>query len=449
MMFRKETEFQETEIGKLPKGWKIKRLGEIAKIVNGVNFPLKLQGKKNGKYPFIKVNDMNNSYKYIFNAENYVDDEDLPKLKAKPFPKNTIIFPKIGMAIRLNKYRILGTDALFDNNTAGIITNENVAYYEFIYYYLQGNVDLITLANTTTVPAISKSRLEGLYIPLPPLEEQKRIADILSMIDSGIEIVDRAVAKLEGMKRVLLNELLTGRIRVREENGKLTFYKETEFQDTEIGEIPKEWNVVSLEDVSLTIRTGPFGSQLKKSELSESGIKVYTQENVLKNDFSLGNLYISYDKFEQLKNMEVKPGDVLLTIRGSIGYSAVFPEGAERGIIHTNLAYIRVKISLLSPKYLSLLINYHSSIKSQLITLSSATTLGALYAKNIKKIKIPLPPLHEQQKIVEILSMIDKAIELYRKEKERLLRLKRGLMSVLLTGRVRVIGDVKNVGVVT
>jgi len=146
--------------------------------------------------------------------------------------------------------------------------------------------------------------------------------------------------------------------------------------------------------------------------------------------------------------MEVKPGDVLLTIRGSIGYSAVFPEGAERGIIHTNLAYIRVKIGLLSPKYLSLLINYHSSIKSQLITLSSATTLGALYAKNIKKIKIPLPPLHEQQKIVEILSMIDKAIELYRREKERFLRLRRGLMGVLLTGRVRVVSDVRDVGVV-
>jgi type I restriction enzyme S subunit len=212
-----------------------------------------------------------------------------------------------------------------------------------------------------------------------------------------------------------------------------------EFRDTEIGRIPKNWEVVSLEDVSLKIRTGPFGSQLKKSELSESGLKVYTQENILKNDFSLGNLYINYEKFERgLKTMEVKPGDVLLTIRGSTGCSAVFPEGAERGIIHTNLAYVRVKRSLLLPKYLSLLINDYPLVKSQVTTLSSATTLGALYARSIKKIKIPLPPLQEQLKITEILSATDKKLEIEKNEKAKLERIKQGLMDLLLTGKIRV-----------
>ena len=441
MMFRKETEIQETEIGEIPKDWKIERLGHLINYVKGKK-PKKLYDKK--------INENNLPY---LTAE-YMRGLETPKwCDPKEDPNVIKVNSDDIIMIWDGSYAghvFTGYNGALASTMIKIIPKYNNLDKKFMYYYLTISFQILRGTTIGTgVPHINKKIFEELYIPLPPLEEQKRIADILSMIDSGIEIVDRAVAKLEGMKRVLLNELLTGRIRVREENGKLTFHKETEFQDTEIGEIPKEWNVVSLEDVSLTIRTGPFGSQLKKSELSESGIKVYTQENVLKNDFSLGNLYISYDKFEQLKNMEVKPGDVLLTIRGSIGYSAVFPEGAERGIIHTNLAYIRVKISLLSPKYLSLLINYHSSIKSQLITLSSATTLGALYAKNIKKIKIPLPPLHEQQKIVEILSMIDKAIELYRKEKERLLRLKRGLMSVLLTGRVRVIGDVKNVGIVT
>jgi restriction endonuclease S subunit/predicted nucleic acid-binding protein len=211
-----------------------------------------------------------------------------------------------------------------------------------------------------------------------------------------------------------------------------------EFKDTEIGKIPEDWEVVNLENGSLRIRTGHFGSQLKKSELSESGVKVYTQENILKNDFSLGNLYVSYDKFEKLKTMEVKPGDVLLTIRGSTGCSAVFPEGAERGIIHTNLAYIRVKRSLLLPEYLSLLINDYPLVKSQIITLSSATTLGALYAKHIKKIKIPLPPLQEQQKIVKILSNTNKKLEIERNEKAKLERIKQGLMDLLLTGKIRI-----------
>jgi type I restriction enzyme S subunit len=246
------------------------------------------------------------------------------------------------------------------------------------------------------------------------------------MFDKAIQKTNEIVAKTEQLKKGLMEELLTKGIGHKE------------FKDTEIGRIPKEWEVVSLEDVSLKIRTGPFGSQLKKSELSESGLKVYTQENILKSDFSLGNLYIRYEKFERLKTMEVKPGDVLLTIRGSTGYSAVFPEGAERGIIHTNLAYVRVKRSLLLPKYLSLLINDYPLVKSQVTTFSSATTLGALYAKSIKKIIIPLPPLQEQLKITEIFSAINKKLEIEKNEKAKLERIKQGMMDLLLTGKIRV-----------
>ena len=454
MMFRKET-----EIGEFPKDWEVRRLNGIAELRRGLSYSSKEKSVDEipDGYLFLTLNSVKEGGGLKEDGWTWIKSD---RLKERHFVKEgdiVIANTDIGM----QRGHILGAPvivhfpelykkdkAVFSMDLSKLLLKVSNVDVNFLFYYLSFVQPLARKYHTGT--GVWHLNLDSwardLLIPLPPLEEQKRIANILSMIDSGIEAVDRAIAKLERVKRVLMNELLTGRIRVREENGKLTFYKETEFKDAEIGEIPKEWEVVSLEDVSLTIRTGPFGSQLKKSELSESGIKVYTQENVLKNDFSLGNLYISYNKFEQLKNMEVKPGDVLLTIRGSIGYSAVFPEGAERGIIHTNLAYIRVKIGLLSPKYLSLLINYHSSIKSQLITLSSATTLGALYAKNIKKIKIPLPPLHEQQKIVEILSMIDKAIELYRREKERFLRLRRGLMGVLLTGRVRVVSDVRDVG---
>jgi len=211
------------------------------------------------------------------------------------------------------------------------------------------------------------------------------------------------------------------------------FYREASFKETLMGKIPKDWKFAFLDEVSDEIRTGPFGSQLKKIELSKSGVKVYTQENVLKRNFSAGNLRISKAKFEKLKKMEVKPGDVLITIRGTTGTSAVFPEDAEKGIIHTNLAIIRTKKGLLSPEYLSFLINDFSLIKFQIRGLSSATTLGALYAKQIRKIKIPLPPVSEQKKIVEILSTVDKAIQKTDEIIAKIERLKKGLIQELLT----------------
>jgi len=443
MMFRKETEFQETEIGKLPKGWKIKRLGEIAKIVNGVNFPLKLQGKKNGKYPFIKVNDMNNSHKYIFNAENYVDDEDLPKLRARPFPKNTIIFPKIGMAIRLNKYRILGTDALFDNNTAGIITNENVAYYEFIYYYLQGNVDLITLANTTTVPSISKSRLEGLYIPLPPLEEQKSIADILSTVDSGIETVDRAVARLERMKRVLMNELLTGRIRVREENGKLTFYKETEFQETEIGEMPKDWKIEKLKNIVIKAKMGGTPRSTVR-EYWGGDIPFAKVEDITSSHKYLFKTSTTITKLGlENSNAWIIPKDsLLITIYGTLGAVAI-----NKIELATNQAIVGIipRKDIVDVEYLYYWYSFFQPNWNKYVKKSTQPNLTLAIVTNSK---LPLPSIKEQKRIADVLSTIDSSIELYYKEKEELLRLRRGLMGVLLTGRVRVVSDVRDVGVV-
>jgi type I restriction enzyme S subunit len=613
---------------------------------------------------------MNNSYKYIYTAENYVDDNDLVKLKARPYPPNTIIFPKIGMAVRLNKYRILRLEALFDNNIAGVIINDKLAYYEFIYYYLQGKIDLMSLASMTTVPSITKTKLENIPIPYPsiheqrriaeilstvdrvievvdagvvrleglkkalmrelltgrirvreengklvfnketdfqeteigkiprewkivylgelfefqrglsyrkndlsstrtsirfvtindlekeggwkhngepvylsdgfkgkiekkhvvdagdlliaitdmskgfiigaplyinedlrsqgeilvysmdlvklqpkrqvnalfyyyqlswsevrkrmkslargtnvlhldlnsakriklvepPLDEQQRIAEILSTVDRVIESVDVAIARLEGLKRALMRELLTGRIRVREENGKLVFYRETEFQDTEIGKIPREWSLAKLEEMAKII-TGPFGSQLKKSELTNHGIKVYMQENVLERNFEIGNLYISEEKFKELKNFEVMPDDVLLTIRGTIGKSIKVPTGIAKGIIHTNLAIIRLEKKEVLPDFVELVFNESEILMKQVRRIHSATTLPALYGRTLKQIKIMLPPLNEQKVVIGISSIIDRAIGLYRGERASLDRLKCGLMNLLLTGKIRV-----------
>jgi type I restriction enzyme S subunit len=234
-----------------------------------------------------------------------------------------------------------------------------------------------------------------------------------------------------------MRELLTGRIRVREENGKLVFYRETEFQDTEIGKIPREWSLAKLEEMAKII-TGPFGSQLKKSELTNHGIKVYTQENVLERNFEIGNLYISEEKFKELKNFEVMPDDVLLTIRGTIGKSIKVPTGITKGIIHTNLAIIRLEKKEVLPDFVELVFNESEILMKQVRRIHQATTLPALYGRTLKQIKMMLPPLNEQKVVIGISSIIDRAIGLYRGERASLDRLKRGLMDLLLTGKIRV-----------
>lgn len=211
LTFYKEERLKETPIGKIPEDWKVVKLGDIGKIVNGFGFPIKYQGKKDGKYIFVKVNDTNlpGNEKFIFTTENTIDDNLVKKLRVKIYPPGTIVFPKIGMVIYLRKVRILARAGTFDNNIMGIIPDRDVIDGEFLYYYFLGRIDLTKLAGRTTAPSIRKSEVEKLSISLPSLEEQKAIAHILSTVDEAIQKTNEIIAKTKRLKKGLMQELLT------------------------------------------------------------------------------------------------------------------------------------------------------------------------------------------------------------------------------------------------
>ena len=142
---RPELRFKEFEI---EGQWVENRLGKVAEVFQGYGFPEKLQGKTKGKYPFIKVSDIsvtiNKGSKYICNAVNYVDEEDLDVIKARPFPTGTTVFAKIGEAIRLNRRVILKQESLIDNNVAGVKSKLDLSDDEFLYYIML-MIDLVKL----------------------------------------------------------------------------------------------------------------------------------------------------------------------------------------------------------------------------------------------------------------------------------------------------------------
>ena len=413
--FYKETQFRETPIGRIPKEWQVLRLRELFTYIKGKKPKNLIKEEKEGYLPYLTTDYLRtgvpSNYAKHEKDTTIVDDNDILLLwdgsNAGEF--------------------FLGKKGILASTMVKLVPKINEISTLFYFYYLKLVENrLKSLTKGTGIPHVEKSVFENLQLIKPPLEEQWGIAEVLSSVDRAIEATERLIGRLERLKRALMQELLTRGIGHRE------------YKQTPIGKIPKEWKIVKIENIAKVVKTGPFGSQLRKSELTRKGIKVYTQENVLKRDFSIGNLYISEKKFNQLKNFEVKPNDVLLTIRGTVGKAAVVPYHVERGIIHTNLAIIRVDDTKILPRYLELVINEADIVARQVKASHSSTTLPALYAGTIKRLKIPLPSLEEQKKIVDIISSVNKWIELERKRKEKLERLKRGLMELLLTGRVRV-----------
>jgi len=143
-------EFQDAPV------WEAGHCRDIAKVLQGYGFPDKFQGNKKGQYPFYKVSDISRAIekgqRYISEASNYIDSDVLREVRAKPVPAGTVIFAKIGEAIRLNRRVVTTRPAVIDNNTAGVKAKKTKSSDDFLFY-LWSNVSLINHAGGV-VPAV-------------------------------------------------------------------------------------------------------------------------------------------------------------------------------------------------------------------------------------------------------------------------------------------------------
>ena len=181
-----------------------------------------------------------------------------------------------------------------------------------------------------------------LNIPSSP-DEQSKIAEILSTIDEAIEKTDQLIEKYKSIKQGLMEDFFRYGI---DENGQIRSEKTHKFKDSQLGRIPLEWEVANFTRILIpqkdAIKIGPFGSQLKKEYLTETGYRVYGQENAFLKTFDIGERFISKDRFKLLKSCELLPGDFIISMMGTIGKCAIIPEGIKAGIMDSHLIRIRI-----------------------------------------------------------------------------------------------------------
>ena len=209
----------DSELGEIPEGWEVKALEELCTFRAGSAFRKASQGKLSGRYPFIKVRDMNlagNSLG-ILDANNWVDEDDLSQLKAKPFPSDTSVFAKIGEGLKQNRIRILVRPTLIDNNMMGAVPHANVMD-PLILFYALSQFDFGEIAGGTAMPYLTASALNSLIVTIPPLEKQIPLAETLRFMykrQIANEIESNA---LTAQRDVLLPRLVTGDFRVSVSN---------------------------------------------------------------------------------------------------------------------------------------------------------------------------------------------------------------------------------------
>lgn len=180
------------------------KLKNLVDLRAGIGFPNKYQGNKNSNIPFYKVGDISREFQkcnfYINNADNYITAEILAELKGKLFDEGTIIFAKVGEALKLNRRIILTQKAMIDNNIFGIKSNNPCLNNKYLFYFLL-QYDLGNICKTGAVPSVNQSDIYSISIPLPPtLEEQQEIVDVL---DAASEIIRLRTACIESARSLI------------------------------------------------------------------------------------------------------------------------------------------------------------------------------------------------------------------------------------------------------
>ena len=190
-------------------GWTLGKASDIVDVLQGYGFPERLQGSREGEFPFYKVSDISACVDsggiLLDHANNHIDADVLGELRAKLVPVGSTVFAKIGEAIRSNKRAITSRPCLVDNNAAGVKAIIGLAHDRFVYY-LWCQIPLIEYAGGV-VPAVNKSAIEQIQVCYPKPDEQQRIADCLSSLDTRITAETQQLAALKTHKQGLMQQL--------------------------------------------------------------------------------------------------------------------------------------------------------------------------------------------------------------------------------------------------
>jgi type I restriction enzyme S subunit len=298
-------------------------------------------------------------------------------------------------------------------------------------FYVYNALKLIRLKPSSDHKRFWISEYSKMPIPLPPLPEQRKIAQILETVDNAIEKTEKIIEKYKRIKQGLMQDLLTKGI---DEKGNIRSEKTHKFKDSPLGRIPEEWEVVRLGEVSKVKRGAsprPIDDPIFFTEEGKGRAWVRI-EDVMKSNKYLTETRQYLSKLGESKSVKVDVGEVVMSICATVGKPIIINIPA---CIHDGFVVFKNLSCKVDRHFLYYLITFK---EKEIAKLGQIGTQGNLNSKIVSDFRIPLPPLSEQKRIAEILSQIDQAIEKEEKYKQKLERLKKGLMEDLLTGKVRV-----------
>jgi type I restriction enzyme S subunit len=353
------------------------------------------------------------------------------------FSRGDILFNKL----RLYLKKILFCD--FEGYSMGemivLRTTKGVSRFHYYTFFHQGLIDgLEVLSTGVKLPRVSPDDILNNKHPFPPVDEQERIVEYLdrktALIDSLIEKTGRKIELLKEKRTSLINEVVTKGLD-----------PDVEMKDSGvewIGEIPRHWAVSKIKfECEIFGRIGFRGYTTEDIVDEGEGVVTISPSNILNDEFNLKNrTFLSWEKYHESPEIQIFHSDIILVKTGStIGKTAIIPEGVPEMTINPQLVVLK-RIKPLN-KYLFAQTTCRF-IKESFEIEQTGSTTPTISQEKIKEFPLLLPPLHEQEQIVEYLdeqtAIIDSTITKEEKRIELLKEYRQSLISEVVTGKIRV-----------
>lgn len=362
------------------------KLKEVCTFYSGTGFPTKYQGNDEGEYAFYKVGDIANNVqlgnKYLSVCNNYISGEVAKEIKGCILPKDTVVFAKIGEAVKLNRRAITSADCLIDNNAMGLAPIQDKLRLDYLFYYMR-NLKMEKLAESTTVPSVRKSLLEELEIKVPSLEEQKEIGEILDKVSVVIQTRKQEIEQLDLLIKARFVELFG------DENNS------------------KNWDVVNVEevaDVQVGVVIKPSQYYTDKSE----GVRTFRSLNIGAG-FIKDNDWVYFTKEGHQKNSKaiLKKNDLLIVRSGAPGTACVVTE-EYAGCNAVDIIIAHPDCKKVNPYYLCTFTNMPHG-KKQIDEGIGGAAQQHFNVGKYNKLQLMLPPKTLQDEFVGFVKQVDKS----------------------------------------
>ena len=404
--------------GEVPLGWEASKLRDLATHVTD-----KWEPGDAGHYRYLGLEHIDQGTGKILEVGS---SEGLASLKTRFLPGD-VLFGKLRPNLR--KTALPDFDGIASTDIIALRAKRSVDP-RFLFYTASSDPCInhaVRSAAGTKMPRTSWALLGDYEVALPPLAEQRRIAEILSSVDEAIQATQAVIEQTRKVKDGVLQRLLTKGI------------GHTHFKVSDAGLLPQSWKVVRIAEVA----TAKGGKRMPKGRpfASEPTPYPYIRVSDLKNGtISSSNLmYVLPEDQKEIKSYTIASNDVYISIAGTIGLSGTIPPELDGAQLTENAAKLVIKNQReLDHEFLARLMQ-SETIQRQIV---SAKGIGGGVPKlalfRIEQMFIPLPPIDEQIEILKFARVIDAEIESQENILSRVLSIKSALVSDLLTGRRRV-----------